>query len=155
AEYLGHRGFTVETAADGEEGLVRLKRGGIDLVGLDVMLPGKDGLEIMKEVRGFSRVPVVMLTARGDQTDPIVGLERGDDECLRKPFNPRGLLARVQAALRRAEAPAGDASEPVLRAGTIVVDPARRLATKDGAALDLTTTEFEMLRTLVANTGRV
>ncbi|MCK6549513.1 response regulator transcription factor [Myxococcota bacterium] len=153
AEYLGGRGFEVATAEDGERGLARVRAGGIDLVVLDVMMPGRDGLEVCRELRTFSRVPVVMLTARGDETDRIVGLELGADDYLPKPFNPRELLARIQAVLRRAEAPVDKTS--VLVAGPLAVDADRRTATLSGTPIELTTTEFEILRTLVANAGRV
>jgi DNA-binding response OmpR family regulator len=155
AEYLGSRGFQVSTAVDGESALERLRAGGIDLVVLDVMLPGKDGFSVCRELRGFSAVPVIMLTARGDEMDRIVGLEIGADDYLGKPFNPRELLARVQAVLRRLEAAQTPPPGTVLRAGRVAVDPDRRVATNSGQPLDLTTTEFEILRTLVANAGRV
>jgi DNA-binding response OmpR family regulator len=154
AEYLGSRGYTVATAADGEDGLARLKAGGVDLVVLDVMLPKRDGFEICRELRGFSRIPVIMLTARGDEMDRIVGLEIGADDYMPKPFNPRELLARIQAVLRRVE-PAQPAKDDSCSAGPIAIDSDRRVATLEGKALDLTTTEFEILRTLVANAGRV
>lgn len=154
AEYLGHRGFAVATAADGDEGLTRVRAGGIELMVLDVMLPRRDGFEICRELRTFSRLPVVMLTARGDETDRIVGLEIGADDYLPKPFNPRELLARIQAVLRRIEAAPAEARE-VLNAGPIAIDPDRRVASLRGAPLELTTTEFEILRALVANAGRV
>lgn len=153
AEYLGGRGYTVKKAEDGDRGLEHLRSDAIDLVVLDVMMPGRDGFEICREIRRTSRVPVIMLTARGDETDRIVGLELGADDYLPKPFNPRELLARIQAVLRRSEAePAKDA--PVT-AGPITVFPERRVATMNGRTLELTTTEFEILRTLVANAGRV
>ncbi len=155
AEYLEARGFAVETASDGDAGLARLRAGGFDLVVLDVMMPGRDGLDVCREVRRTSAIPIVMLTARGDETDRIVGLELGADDYLPKPFNPRELLARIQAVLRRAQDPAPAAAPAVLAAGPIVVDPDRRVATVDGRAVDLTTTEFDILRALVANAGRV
>ncbi len=156
AEYLGSRGYAVVTAADGEEGLARLRAGGIDLVVLDVMLPKRDGFDICRELRTFTRVPVIMLTARGDEMDRIVGLEIGADDYMPKPFNPRELLARVQAVLRRVETSGGqDGTKESLLAGPIAIDPDRRVATLEGKAIDLTTTEFEILRTLVANAGRV
>ena len=154
AEYLGGRGFTVQTAVDGEAGLEVAKGGGVDLVVLDIMMPGMDGLEVCRTLRGFSKVPVIMLTARGDDTDRIVGLEVGADDYLPKPFNPRELVARIEAVLRRTTAaPASD--EHVLRAGPVLVDVDRRVAQHAGEDLDLTTTEFEILRALVANAGRV
>jgi len=152
SEYLGSRGFSVATAADGDAGLAALRGGGFDLAVLDVMMPGKDGFTVVRELRATSRVPVILLTARGDETDRIVGLELGADDYLPKPFNPRELLARIEAVLRRSEAPAPDA---VLRAGGLVVDPDRRTVVLDGVPIELTTTEFEILRVLVANAGRV
>jgi len=158
SEYLGGRGYRVETAFDGNTGLERIRAGGrdgvgYDLVVLDVMLPGLDGLEVCRRLRAFSQVPVIMLTARGEDTDRIVGLELGADDYLPKPFNPRELVARMTAVLRRARpAPAEDR---VLRAGPLAVDPDRRVATLDERPLDLTTTEFDILRALVANAGRV
>ncbi|MCB9763469.1 MAG: response regulator transcription factor [Alphaproteobacteria bacterium] len=153
AEYLGGRGFDVETAPDGEAGLERLRAGGVDLVVLDVMMPGKDGFQVCRELRAGSTLPVIMLTARGDDFDRIVGLELGADDYLPKPFNPRELLARIQAVLRRTS-PA-TLEDQVLRAGPITVDPDRRAVHLDGELVDLTTTEFEILRALVANAGRV
>jgi len=153
SEYLGSRGFAVDTAADGEAGLAALRSGAIDLVVLDVMMPGKDGFEVCRELRTFSRVPVIMLTARGDEMDRIVGLEIGADDYMPKPFNPRELLARIQAVLRRAEVPREAGA--VLRAGPFEADPDRRTVTCEGEVVSLTTTEFEILRALVANAGRV
>ncbi len=153
AEYLGGRGFSVLTAEGGKAGLARLRGGGIDLVVLDVMMPDLDGFEVCRRLRSFSKVPVVMLTARGDEMDRIVGLEIGADDYLPKPFNPRELLARIQAVLRRAEA--APEIEGTLHAGPLTVNVDRRSASLHGDALQLTTTEFEILRTLVANAGRV
>lgn len=154
AEYLTSRGLTVRTAADGPEGLAQLDAHPVDLVILDVMMPGMDGLDVLRALRPANAVPVIMLTARGDDMDRIVGLELGADDYLAKPFNPRVLLARIQAVLRRAR-PAQDAASAVLTAGPLRVDPDRRTVSVDGAAVDLTTTEFELLRTLVAHAGRV
>lgn len=154
AEYLGERGFAVEAVADGEAGLERVKADHFDLVVLDVMLPGRDGFQVCREIRAQSMVPVLMLTARGDEMDRIVGLDIGADDYLGKPFNPRELLARVHAILRRVEHEAAKPGE-VLRAGPVVVDPEQRTASIDGAPLDLTSTEFDILRSLVENAGRV
>ncbi len=153
AEYLGGRGYEVLTAENGETCLEVIATRSVDLIVLDVMMPGKDGFEVVRELRKNKSTPVIMLTARGDETDRIVGLEIGADDYLPKPFNPRELLARIQAVLRRMEGP----SEPnlPLSAGPITVDPDRRLALFRGQPVDLTTTEFEILRTLVANAGRV
>ena len=153
AEYLGGRGYAVLTAEGGEAGLARLRSGGVDLVVLDVMMPDLDGFEVCRRLRSFSKVPVIMLTARGDELDRIVGLEIGADDYLSKPFNPRELLARIQAVLRRTEA--SPEVDGTLRAGPLSVDVDRRAVTLNGDRLTLTTTEFEILRTLVANAGRV
>ncbi len=155
-EYLGGRGFAVERALDGPAGLERLGRGGVDLVVLDVMMPGMDGFEVLQAIRrtpATARLPIIMLTARGEDTDRIVGLELGADDYLPKPFNPRELLARVKAVLRRAEAPAP--ADPVLSAAGIEVHPARREVRVEGVRVELTTTEFDILRVLVAAAGRV
>ncbi len=153
AEYLGGRGYTVLTAPGGVPGLERLRAGGVDLIVLDVMMPDLDGFEVCRRARSFTKTPIIMLTARGDELDRIVGLEIGADDYLPKPFNPRELLARIQAVLRRTEAAPG--AEGALRAGPLAVDVDRRVASLDGKDLTLTTTEFEILRTLVANAGRV
>jgi DNA-binding response OmpR family regulator len=153
AEYLGGRGYGVTTAPDGPQGLSLLRAGGVDAVVLDVMLPGMDGFEVLREVRRENNLPIIMLTARGDETDRIVGLEMGADDYLPKPFNPRELLARLRAVLRRTETPADD--DAVLSGAGIRVDPSRREVQVDGAPVELTTTEFELLRTLVASAGRV
>ncbi len=152
-EYLSSRGFSVVTAEDGDAGIAKLAGGGFDLVVLDVMMPGRDGFDVVREVRRESRVPIIMLTARGEETDRIVGLELGADDYLAKPFNPRELLARIQAVLRRTEDHAGESTR--LQAGPLSIDVDRRHVELDGRAIELTTTEFEILRTLVANAGRV
>ena len=153
AEYLSGRGLSVETCEDGESSLVRLKQGGVDLVIMDIMMPGIDGFETTRALRAFSQVPVIMLTARGDDMDKIVGLELGADDYMPKPFNPRELLARIQAVLRRSESSQSETIRIV--AGPLSVDSDRRVATIYDKELELTTTEFEILRTLVANAGRV
>lgn len=156
AEYLGGRGYQVEVACDGPDGLARLRRGGVDLCVLDVMLPDMDGFEVLGALRrddALRRLPVVMLTARGDDMDRIVGLELGADDYLPKPFNPRELLARIKAVLRRAQAP--EPVDPVLTGAGIRLDPARREVSVDGQQVELTTTEFDILRVLVAAAGRV
>ncbi len=153
AEYLGSRGFRVDVAGDGPGGLERLRGGGVDLVVLDVMMPGMDGFEVLRELRRDAAIPVVMLTARGEDMDRIVGLELGADDYVTKPFNPRELLARIKAVLRRTAAAPDE--EAAIAAAGIRVDPARREASVDGVVVDLTTTEFDILRVLVAAAGRV
>jgi two-component system, OmpR family, response regulator MtrA len=150
-------GFTVETAADGLEGVERWRHDRPDLVLLDVMLPRLDGLEVLRAIRREATTPVVMLTARADTIDVVVGLESGADDYVRKPFEMPELVARVRAALRRrdsdADAPAG--GEGVLRLGGLVIDPAGRTVTRDGSEIALTRTEFDLLATLARHPGQV
>lgn len=153
AEYLASRGLRVITAHSGAEGLQVVARGGVDLVVLDVMMPQMDGFDVLRALRRDSTLPVVMLTARGDDLDRIIGLEIGADDYLAKPFNPRELLARVNAVLRRSTAPERDSS--ALVAAGIRLDPERREVRVDDVLVELTTTEFELLRTLMASAGRV
>jgi DNA-binding response OmpR family regulator len=153
-EYLDARGFVTATAPDGPEGLRAADADRHDLVVLDVMMPGMDGLEVLRTLRATSTVPVIMLTARGDDIDRIVGLELGADDYLAKPFNPRELVARIQAVLRRAHTPSAE-PDAAVHAGPLTVDPARRRVTLDGEEVPMTTTEFELLRVLVARAGRV
>ena len=124
-----------------------------DLVLLDLTMPGMDGLDVLRQLRVRSQVPVLLLTARGDQLDRIVGLEVGADDYMSKPFHPRELSARIDAILRRVHAP--QASEAVVVAGPIRVDLDRRRVTVDGQHVELTSTEFDLLRVLVTNAGRV
>ncbi len=151
-EYLGRFGFSVSTCATPEAGLRALRDGVHDVLILDVMLPGTDGLAVLRKVRETSRIPVVMLTARGEVMDRIIGLESGADDYLPKPFEPRELVARLQAVLRRGTAGAADEQ---LRAGALVIDGATQTATLAGTPLALTTAEFELLRLLVRHQGRV
>ena len=151
-EFLGRFGFAVRTATHPDAGLRALALEPPDLLILDVMLPGMDGLAVCKKVRETSRVPIIMLTARGDVTDRIVGLELGADDYLPKPFEPRELVARMQAVLRRGTT----ADEPeVARAGPVEVNWTTRSASLNGRTLELTTAEFELLGFLVRNRGRV
>jgi DNA-binding response OmpR family regulator len=156
-KYLEPQGFEVEAVFDGEAGLAAARDHEPALVILDLMLPGLDGLEVCRRLREHSRVPVLMLTARGDETDRIVGLELGADDYLPKPFNPRELLARIRAILRRSEALAEDlpAATRTIRVGPLAVDPASRTVAVDGSEVILTTTEFDLLHALAASAGRV
>ncbi len=151
-EYLGQFGFAVRTAAHPDEGLRALKADPPDILVLDVMLPGMDGLAVCRKIRETSRVPIVMLTARGDVMDRIVGLEMGADDYLPKPFEPRELVARLQAVLRRG---ASAASEEIVRIGALEVSWTTCSARLDGRPLALTTAEFELLGLLVRSRGRV
>ena len=150
-------GFTVDTAADGVEGVERWRHDRPDLVLLDVMLPRLDGLEVLRAIRREATTPVVMLTARADTIDVVVGLESGADDYVRKPFEMPELVARVRAALRRrdAEADATPGSEGVLRLGALLIDPGGRTVTRAGSEIALTRTEFDLLATLARHPGQV
>jgi DNA-binding response OmpR family regulator len=150
-DYLGRFGFAVRTATHPDAGLRTLKADPPDLLILDIMLPDTDGLAVCRKIRETSRVPIVMLTARGDVTDRIVGLEFGADDYLPKPFEPRELVARMQAVLRRGT---HDDVETA-RVGALDVNWTTRSAQLDGRPLALTTAEFELLGFLVRNRGRV
>jgi two-component system, OmpR family, phosphate regulon response regulator OmpR len=152
-DYLSDNGFTVSWAATGEAGLARLKPQPPDAVVLDVMLPDIDGFETCRRIRAVSQVPVLMLTAKGDETDRIVGLELGADDYLPKPFNPRELLARLKAILRRSGG-AGPKEQP-LRFGRLEIDPGSRAVRLDGAETMLTSYQFDLLVAMAQNAGRV
>ena len=156
-EYLAEAGFEVIACADGASGLRRFDREGIEAVILDVMLPDTDGFELCRQIRARSDVPVLMLTARGEETDRIVGLEIGADDYLPKPFNPRELLARLRAIVRRRGAGAGSATpaQGVLRFGRLEIDLDQHAVRLDGRAVALTGHQFELLRVLARNVGRV
>ncbi len=153
---LERDGFRVVSARDGEEALRLFAAEEIDLVVLDIMLPKLDGLEVCKRLRAESSVPIIMLTARDDEFDTVLGLELGADDYITKPFSIREFRSRVRALLRRAGALRRDAAgaEPLV-SGNVALDPDRRLATVDERTLDLTYVEFELLRTLMAQPGRV
>ncbi len=154
-EYLEHAGFAVRTAGDGPTALERARALSPDLVVLDLGLPGLDGLDVARQLRRTSRVPVIILTARGDEVDRVLGLELGADDYLVKPFSPRELVARVRAVLRRVdERETGDSDEAIVR-HDVVVDPARRRVTVAGRPVDLTPTEFDLLAHLARQPGRV
>ncbi|TDD87541.1 response regulator transcription factor [Actinomadura rubrisoli] len=156
ADRLAAEGFTVEAAADGPAAVERARSFEPHLIVLDVMLPGFDGLEVCRRVQAERPVPVLMLTARDDETDLLVGLGVGADDYVTKPFSMRELVARIRAVLRRVERPAPDAAarEP-LRAGPLEVDPRARRVRRDGAEVHLTPTEFDLLACLVRNRGMV
>ncbi len=150
---LGAAGFEVVTAADGVEGLERFRAGPFDLVLLDIMLPRLDGYEVCRQIRKVSTIPIVMLTARADTMDVVVGLEAGADDYVRKPFDLPELIARLRAALRRA---GSGVDEPAaLRLGPLAIDVAGRTVTRDGADVPLTRTEFDLLLELVRHAGQV
>jgi DNA-binding response OmpR family regulator len=148
--YLGGSGFEVLTAHDADEGLRLLRADHPDLVVLDVMLPGMDCFETCRAIRRASAVPIVMLTARGEVTDRVVGLELGADDYMQKPFEPRELVARIQAILRR-----GRSTDDVWTFGPLRVDPQRRSAYLNDQQVPLTTAEFDLLELLIRSRGRV
>ncbi|HEX7132844.1 MAG TPA: response regulator transcription factor, partial [Iamia sp.] len=152
-DYLRNAGYSVSTAADGLDAVASARSRPPDLVVLDLGLPGMDGLDVAREVRRGSAVPIIMLTARGEEADRVLGLELGADDYLVKPFSPRELLARVRAVLRRTEGPQGERERFVV--GDVVVDTARRQVTVDDRGVDLTATEFDLLVALARQPGRV
>ncbi len=151
-EYLGRFGLAASTAPDPEQALRAFRAQPPDVLVLDVMLPGQDGFALLRRIRETSRCPVVMLTARGDVADRVLGLELGADDYLPKPFDPRELVARIQAVLRRAQGPG---PEERIRAGELELDGAAQAATLRGRPLSLTSAEYQLLALLVRNRGRV
>ena len=157
AEYLNAEGFAVECVHDGERGLQRATGGTYTLAVLDVMLPGINGFEVLRRIRATSKLPVLLLTARGEDVDRIVGLEIGADDYLPKPFNPRELVARIRAILRRTRAD-GKPTQPtpdVVRVGEVELDPATRTVRHEGRPVDLTSVEFNLLEVLLREAGHV
>jgi DNA-binding response OmpR family regulator len=156
-EYLRAEGFTTECVHDGESGLKKANLGDYVLAVLDVMLPGINGFEVLRRIRASSRLPVLLLTARGEDVDRIVGLEIGADDYLPKPFNPRELVARIRAVLRRThgEGSGSPAAPDVVTVGDVELDPATRTVRLEGKAVDLTSVEFNLLEVLLREAGRV
>lgn len=157
ADYLGGIGFGVRAAHDGPEGVRLATSGGFAIVVLDVMLPGADGFEALRQIRNHSNVPVIMLTARGDDVDRIVGLEIGADDYILKPFNPRELAARLHAILRRVrgEPSARDGARATIVVDDLEVNPAARSIRRGGKAVQLTGAEFAVLEVLVRSAGMI
>jgi two-component system alkaline phosphatase synthesis response regulator PhoP len=153
-DYLEHAGFEVIVAGDGGSALSAARGSRPDLIVLDLGLPGRDGLDVTRELRRTSGVPIVMLTARGDESDRIVGLELGADDYVVKPFSPKELVARVRAVLRRTAAARAGGPE-VLRVAGVEVDGPRMHVSVEGRPVELTPTEFQLLSTLVREPGRV
>ena len=152
-DYLEHAGFAVLTAADGRAGLALVRTRTPDLLVLDLGIPEPDGLDVIRAVRRDSNLPIVVLTARDDELDKLIGLELGADDYITKPFSPRELVARVKAVLRRM-----DRDEPpddMIRAGDVVLDVARMSVAVNGQPVELTATEFELLATLARRPGRI
>ena len=157
---LENEGYTVDSCYDGEAAVEMARENGYDLISLDLMMPKKDGLEACQEIRMFSTVPIIMLTARSEDSDLLMGFESGADDYITKPFNILELKARVRALLRRAGISAAGQAESeendfVLRKGSLKVDTERRSVTKDGAPVELTLKEFDLLVFLMKNPGRI
>jgi two-component system, OmpR family, response regulator CpxR len=159
AKYLRSEGFEIEMVHNGSVGVERALSGDYALVVLDVMLPGLNGFDALSSIRGRSRVPVLMLTARGDDVDRIVGLEMGADDYLPKPFNPRELIARIRAILRRARLEPDEALTPAsperFLVGDVELDKRTRIVTRSGEQLALTTVEFDLLEALMRSAGHI
>ena len=158
ATYLEAEGFEVHAVHSGVEGQTAALEGGYELIILDVMLPDKKGFEVLKEIRAHGRSPVLMLTAKGDEFDRVLGLELGADDYLSKPFSPRELLARIGAILRRSgwQAEGSNALRPpVIRSGDLELDPSARAASRAGEVLHLTSAEYDILRLFIGSPGQV
>lgn len=156
---LTREGFEVSTAGDGETGLELVRRGGTDLVVLDLLLPGLDGIEVCRHLKmdaSTRQIPVIMLSAKGEESDVVLGLGVGADDYVTKPFSPRELIARIRAVLRRGatQGDAGDDDRRIVRDG-LTIDPLRHEARVDGEAVNLTATEFRLLHWLASHPGRV
>lgn len=154
SRYLQEHGIIVTVARTGPEGLAEATRHTYDVLLLDLMLPGRDGMEVCRELRTRSDVPIIMVTARGEEADRVLGLESGADDYLAKPYSSRELLARIRAQVRRARGRAGPSSQPI-QAGKLSLDPRSLSATLDGQVLPLTSYEFALLRVLAERAGRV
>jgi two-component system alkaline phosphatase synthesis response regulator PhoP len=157
-DYLQHAGFAVLTAGDGKEALSTFRTHRPDLIVLDLGLPELDGLDVTRAVRKEAITPIIMLTARGEETDKLVGLELGSDDYIVKPFSPKELVARVRAVLRRTEAhsnPANQASNGLLRVADVNIDIPRMSVTIAEKSIELTHTEFQLLTTLAQQPGRL
>ncbi len=156
ARYLERHGARVSRAGDGRAGLAAIERAPFDAIVLDLMLPGRDGVEVCREVRRRHAVPIVMVTARGEEADRVIGLEAGADDYVVKPFSARELLARIRAHVRRARGETGPApAERVLRIGRLTLAPHDLSVTVDGRPVTLTSHEFALLRVLAEHPGRV
>jgi two-component system alkaline phosphatase synthesis response regulator PhoP len=155
SDYLSHAGFRVISAADGLSALAQLRSAAPDLIVLDLGLPGKDGLDVTREVRRASSVPIIMLTARGEESDRLIGLELGADDYMIKPFSPKEVVARVRAVLRRSEIARGPASSDILRVLDVVIDVPRMQVSVNEAPVALTASEFQLLLALARQPGRL
>jgi len=151
--YLERAGYKVVTAGDGQMALHQFRHERPDLIVLDLMLPELDGLDVCRAIRKESNVPIIMLTARVEEVDKLIGLELGADDYITKPFSPRELVARVRAVLRRVQSQ--EPATPLITAGEVTIDPDRRRVTVRGREVHFTPTEFELLRVLASTPGRV
>lgn len=152
---LQHEGYQVETGSDGEQAVELAREGNFDLIILDLMMPKMDGLQACMRIREFSNVPIIMLTARSEDTDKIIGFEYGADDYITKPFNILEVKARVRALLRRSGMTRQQAESSDLTAGHIRLDPEQRCAWRDGEQVELTAKEFDLMELLMRNPGRV
>jgi len=152
-DYLEHAGFAVLTAVDGQAALALARTRSPDLVVLDLGIPQPDGLDVIRAIRRDSNLPIVVLSARDDELDKLIGLELGADDYITKPFSPRELVARVKAVLRRAEP--GEPASDLIRAGDVTLDVPRMRVEVGGRSVELTATEFELLATLARRPGRI
>ena len=152
---LENEGYTVDACYDGETAVQLAASGDYSLIILDLMMPGLDGLEACQKIRGFSTVPIIMLTARSEDADKLLGLESGADDYVTKPFNILELKARIRALLRRASMPAAGPSAAVLEKGGIEIDTEKRTARKNGSAVELTAREFDLIELFIRNPGKV
>jgi DNA-binding response OmpR family regulator len=152
-DYLRNAGFEVIVVGDGGSAVASVRSAKPDLLVLDLGLPGRDGLDVAREIRRWSDTPIVMLTARGDETDRIVGLELGADDYVVKPFSPKELVARVRAVLRRSRAAAR--GDEIVRVGDVEIDTGKMRVSVGGTSVELTPTEFQLLATLAREPGRV
>ena len=155
AEYLQPLGFAVEAVHRGDAGVERALQTEHDLILLDVMLPGQNGFDVLRQIRESSKIPVLMLTARGDDVDRIVGLEIGADDYQPKPFNPRELAARIRAILRRSSSRSEDDTSTTLSVGDVEMELGTRLVRRGGTTVELTAVEFEVLEKLLRAAGRI
>ncbi len=152
---LENEGYTVDACYDGETAVQLAASGDYSLIILDLMMPGLDGLEACQKIRGFSTVPIIMLTARSEDADKLLGFESGADDYVTKPFNILELKARIRALLRRASMPAAGPSAAVLEKGGIEIDTEKRTARKNGSAVELTVREFDLIELFIRNPGKV
>jgi DNA-binding response OmpR family regulator len=155
SDFLSLEGFEPSAIHDGAEAVTHCREHAYDVIVLDIMLPGLQGLDVLRQVRKFCATPILMLTARGEDTDRIIGLELGADDYLAKPCNPRELAARLRAILRRSQMAAEDSATPTLEAGQTKISPSDRRATFNDNDLQLTSTEFNVLRVLLGCAGTV